>query len=78
MAKQKGIDLANVEATGRDGRVLKEDILKFLEKSTQSVLHGKSHKEETHKPSIERPQVFTEDKTIKLTAIQKAMFRTMT
>jgi 2-oxoisovalerate dehydrogenase E2 component (dihydrolipoyl transacylase) len=62
LAKEYKIDLSSVKGTGKAGRILKEDILKYLEKGavhevSREVLH---------------------DKTEPIKGFQKAMFKTMT
>lgn len=67
IAKQKGIDISTISATGRDGRVLKEDLLRHLERP--------SHVTPPSRPDI---QLSAEDKVLKLSPLQKAMFKSMT
>jgi pyruvate/2-oxoglutarate dehydrogenase complex dihydrolipoamide acyltransferase (E2) component len=42
IAAEHGIDLSQVEGTGRDGRVRKQDVLAFLESASQPPLHIES------------------------------------
>ncbi|CAG9311675.1 unnamed protein product [Blepharisma stoltei] len=67
LAKQKGIDISTIPSTGRDGRVLKEDLLRYLE-------------EPSHVSPPVRPQIAVEaqDKVSKLSGLQKGMCKTMT
>jgi 2-oxoisovalerate dehydrogenase E2 component (dihydrolipoyl transacylase) len=62
LAKEYKIDLSSVKGTGKAGRILKEDILKYLEKGA------------VHEVSRE----VSHDKTEPIKGFQKAMFKTMT
>ncbi|KAI9476267.1 MAG: 2-oxoacid dehydrogenases acyltransferase-domain-containing protein [Benjaminiella poitrasii] len=65
LAKEKGIDLTNLKGSGKDGRILKEDILDKTEKVVTQATAG----------SISHQQGAT---ISPLTMIQKAMFKSMT
>jgi 2-oxoisovalerate dehydrogenase E2 component (dihydrolipoyl transacylase) len=67
IAKEHKVDLKLVVPTGPKGRVLKGDILQYVEQ----VKNGTS-------PSVAVPSPTAQDKTVPLTAIQKAMFKSMT
>ncbi|XP_045465292.1 lipoamide acyltransferase component of branched-chain alpha-keto acid dehydrogenase complex, mitochondrial isoform X2 [Harmonia axyridis] len=66
LARQYKIDLRNVKGTGKNSRILKEDILRFLDKPQET-----DHKEINKNP-------YSEEEIIKLKGFQKAMFQTMT
>ncbi|VDP88118.1 unnamed protein product [Echinostoma caproni] len=83
LEEKLAINLAEVVGTGKDGRIMKEDILNFLK--TRSS--GDSVKEASPKPcvsvpppSVVRPTVVPsgEDRVVQLSAIQRAMRVTMT
>ncbi|CAG9315595.1 unnamed protein product [Blepharisma stoltei] len=69
LAKQKGIDISTIPSTGKDGRVLKEDLLRYLE--------GPSHVTPPVRPATVA-SVEAKDKVVKLSPIQKGMFKAMT
>ncbi|KAI9363058.1 2-oxoacid dehydrogenases acyltransferase-domain-containing protein [Pilaira anomala] len=70
LAKQKGIDINSVVGTGKDGRVIKEDILSFgATKEKESI--------SSSEPVIGSAGK-TEGRTDALNMIQKAMFKSMT
>ncbi|KAJ3107266.1 hypothetical protein HDU96_007955 [Phlyctochytrium bullatum] len=75
LAKEKGIDLAKVTGTGRNGRILKEDVLNYVSGSTEPV---STSKPVAPAPSPKAPTASAEATTVPLTAIQKAMFKQMT
>ena len=62
--------------TGRDGRVLKEDVHKFAATRDRSLAIGDGHSQQTKRPSVdEGPQ---RESKIALTPVQSAMFKAMT
>lgn len=73
LLKTHGVDILEVNGTGKDGRVLKEDVLKFVEtRSTQPA---------TAPTSITQPITPDSKQTesvMNLTPIQSSMFKTMT
>lgn len=82
LAKEKGIDLASVVGTGKDGRVLKEDVLSF---GTVSEKQGKKKRvtgcifhadlQNLEAVSVDADSSGTSES---LSMIQKAMFKSMT
>ncbi|GLJ10851.1 hypothetical protein SUGI_0136580 [Cryptomeria japonica] len=92
MAKEYGINLEDIPGTGKDGRVLKEDVLKYVTKQ-ESVWNNFSHishpsqtseakvmnlkpADESSNQHITAHQVY-EDKTILLRGFQRTMVKTM-
>lgn len=66
LAKENKIDLSRIEGTGKNGRILKDDILKYLN-TTPSSIGTPSSKVPAESFNIEPIKGFT-----------KAMFNTMT
>ncbi|XP_076260983.1 dihydrolipoamide branched chain transacylase E2 [Rhynchophorus ferrugineus] len=64
LAKEHKIDLTKVKGTGKDGRIIKEDVLKYLEVPKSKELENAS--------------VQTIDNVVPLKGFTKAMFKTMT
>lgn len=73
LLKEHGLDIADVTGSGRDGRVLKDDVYKHLESS-------KSAPPSVSSPVLERPKIDSKqtETTQHLTPIQSAMFKSMT
>ncbi|XP_078493185.1 LOW QUALITY PROTEIN: lipoamide acyltransferase component of branched-chain alpha-keto acid dehydrogenase complex, mitochondrial [Ciona intestinalis] len=71
LAKEHGVDLNDIEGSGKDGRVVKEDILEFIEQPEATVTSSSP----TMMSSM--PTVMSQDKTEKLKGIRKAMVRSM-
>ncbi|KAE9602165.1 hypothetical protein Lal_00049562 [Lupinus albus] len=87
LAKQHGIDINEVCGSGKDGRVLKEDVLSFvinkgIIKNPSSVLHA-DYEEEPHGEEGYNSFVATkyespsEDRIIPLRGYQRAMVKSM-
>ncbi|KAH7035307.1 2-oxoacid dehydrogenases acyltransferase-domain-containing protein [Microdochium trichocladiopsis] len=79
LLKQHEIDIAVVDGTGKDGRVLKEDIYKFLEEGSSSSSNqapsAASSSSSRAPPASTTEQVET---PVALTNIQTQMFKAMT
>ncbi|XXG94648.1 Mitochondrial ATPase complex subunit atp10 [Hypoxylon texense] len=76
LSKELNVDIMEIEGTGKDGRVLKEDIYKFVERRdspSQSAQPTSPFSATT--PSDTEKQVET---TVQLTNTQQQMFKTMT
>uniref|UniRef100_A0A8P4KSA8 Dihydrolipoamide acetyltransferase component of pyruvate dehydrogenase complex n=1 Tax=Dicentrarchus labrax TaxID=13489 RepID=A0A8P4KSA8_DICLA len=86
LAMENNIKLSEVVGTGRDGRILKEDILNFLAKQTGAILPPTLFQEiQTPAPTpaavaaAAQPAIFTgKDVTEPLKGFHKAMVKTMT
>ncbi|XP_010375537.1 lipoamide acyltransferase component of branched-chain alpha-keto acid dehydrogenase complex, mitochondrial isoform X3 [Rhinopithecus roxellana] len=88
LAMENNIKLSEVVGSGKDGRILKEDILNYLEKQTGAILPPSPKAEIMPPPPkpkdmtipipVSKPPVFTgKDKTEPIKGFQKAMVKTM-
>ncbi|KAL3318817.1 hypothetical protein Ciccas_002517 [Cichlidogyrus casuarinus] len=64
LAAENNLDLNQITATGKDGRILKEDLLNFLSKGPSQAVPVYSEN--------------NEDRIVAITGIKKVMFKTMT
>ncbi|GAA6101190.1 lipoamide acyltransferase component of branched-chain alpha-keto acid dehydrogenase complex, mitochondrial-like isoform X2 [Tachysurus ichikawai] len=92
LAMENNVKLSEVVGTGKDSRILKEDILNFLAKQTGAILPyddvkvplapaapAKVEKAALHPtPTVPRPVFTGKDRTEPLNGFQKAMLKTMT
>ncbi|KAL7319637.1 hypothetical protein PS15m_002755 [Mucor circinelloides] len=69
LAKDKGIEISSVTGTGKDGRILKEDILNFGSKQETSNQES---------VGVDDPATTTTTTSQSLSMVQKAMFKSMT
>lgn len=74
IAKENNVDLSLVKATGPQGRILKGDVLEYIENGAVII----SKTEESPISVSYKHSIYEEDKIISLSPIQKAMFKTMT
>jgi 2-oxoisovalerate dehydrogenase E2 component (dihydrolipoyl transacylase) len=76
MLKQNGLDISEIKGTGRDGRVLKEDIQRHLEKPKEpQQTASKLQYQPPSSPALDAKQEETQQS---LSPVQSAMFKTMT
>ncbi|PNJ55256.1 DBT isoform 3 [Pongo abelii] len=88
LAMENNIKLSEVVGSGKDGRILKEDILNYLEKQTGAILPPSPKVEIMPPPPkpkdmtvpipVSKPPILTgKDKTEPIKGFQKAMVKTM-
>lgn len=70
LLKEHNLAIEDITGTGKDGRVMKEDVFKHLEEASQ-----RSSASSISKPEIDAKQTETAQK---LTPVQSAMFKSMT
>ncbi|OQD72486.1 hypothetical protein PENDEC_c021G04518 [Penicillium decumbens] len=75
LLKTHGVDILHVNGTGKDGRVMKEDVLKFVQKrdSPTGALSTTPSA-----PSSITPDTRQSETVTNLTPVQSSMFKTMT
>jgi 2-oxoisovalerate dehydrogenase E2 component (dihydrolipoyl transacylase) len=73
LLKEHDLAIEDIIGTGKDGRVLKEDVFKHLEERSQQSMVGSTSS--ISKPAIDAKQTETAQK---LTPVQSAMFKSMT
>ncbi|KAI9691784.1 MAG: hypothetical protein M1822_007856 [Bathelium mastoideum] len=72
LSKELNVNIADVQGTGKDGRVLKEDLQKFAASRDQSPSASPSP---IHNPEHSSA---SGDRTVSLSPVQNGMFKTMT
>ncbi|KAI3475144.1 hypothetical protein L1887_63505 [Cichorium endivia] len=75
VSREHKVDLSQVQGTGRDGRITKEDVLNFVQRGSQSAQPSASSPSPT--PSAPVSAGGTTE-LIDLTPVQRAMFKAMT
>lgn len=84
MLREHKVDIRDVKGTGKDGRVLKEDVLNFLEGKKEQkkapVATRPAEKEKQQAPTVARHHmVFQPSKrTVQMKNFEKGMQKTMT
>lgn len=81
ISKELNIDISFVKGTGKDGRVLKEDVLAFHAsggKTPTSSSSTSNTQSTTSQPQKQPQQPLLEETIVPLTPIQNQMFKTMT
>ncbi len=73
--KAQGVNIADVRGTGKDDRVLKEDVYKFVAARDDKLSKPFQASAGRRDPGTDQAQV---EKTIALTPVQSQMFKTMT
>ncbi|KAK6335286.1 hypothetical protein TWF718_010719 [Orbilia javanica] len=76
LIKERGIDITKINGTGKDGRVLKEDVERYVEEPTESSTSS-SPSAPSARPRTPQTESL-EEQTVSLTPIQSMMFKTMT
>lgn len=78
LLKEQGVSIADVRGTGRDGRVLKEDIYSFVAGRESQFSRPPQPSQPSTAPQDPNADQAQVEKTITLTPIQSQMFKTMT
>lgn len=74
MVKEHNLKIEDIEGTGKEGRVLKEDVQRHAQAATQAV--STPSQSSTAAPPISQPLL--EDRVQPLTPVQSGMFKQMT
>ncbi|BGO96011.1 hypothetical protein NBRC10512v2_007720 [Rhodotorula toruloides] len=74
-AREHNVDLASIAGTGRDGRVTKEDIWKFVSEGASAA--SPAPKQASAPTATSAPAAPAESTTIPLNSTRKAMYRAM-
>lgn len=78
LTREKGVHIEEIQGTGKDGRVTKEDVQHFVSSRTQghqTALDPSMAPENDTNPSMTNSGLFTD--TIPITGVRKAMFKAM-
>ena len=78
IARENNIDLNVVPSTGKDGRVLKHDILNFIEGGMKPKTSTISDVPVAAPPSINKTSYQLEDREVPIRGIKKIMVKSMT
>eukprot|EP00027_Filamoeba_sp_ATCC50430_P006869 CAMPEP_0168564316 /NCGR_PEP_ID=MMETSP0413-20121227/13177_1 /TAXON_ID=136452 /ORGANISM="Filamoeba nolandi, Strain NC-AS-23-1" /LENGTH=506 /DNA_ID=CAMNT_0008595973 /DNA_START=43 /DNA_END=1560 /DNA_ORIENTATION=- len=79
LARKHNLDLRQIQPSGRDGRVLKEDVIKFVESGgqPQPVAAKAAPSTPAAPPSVTIPPPLAEDRVITLSGYSRIMAKTM-
>ncbi|KAH6695145.1 2-oxoacid dehydrogenases acyltransferase-domain-containing protein [Plectosphaerella plurivora] len=71
LLREHGVNISDVQGTGKDGRILKHDVVKHVEEHAQRV---------TQAPTLSRaiPEGASDDQRVPLSPVQSKMFESMT
>lgn len=81
LTKEHGLDISDIRGSGKDGRVLKEDVQKHMSKPTstnQPTISGSGSAAAAPVPVVGSSSSSTSSRQVPLTPVQNAMFKTMT
>ena len=80
LMKELNVNITDIEGTGRDGRVTKEDVHRFVSQQTQqqSEVESSSTASASTSASTSTPSTATQDQKLPLTPVQTQMFKVMT
>ncbi|KAJ1547476.1 hypothetical protein HK096_002726 [Nowakowskiella sp. JEL0078] len=78
LAKENSVDLSKIKATGKNGRISKEDILSFISTSKISSQEQSSVDTKPKSTSNTKIETIQDNKIVPLTGLQRAMFKQMT
>lgn len=78
LAANHNVDLTQVIATGKHGRILKEDLLAHLEHNESSTIPNRPQDKKLASTSLPAQNVGQTHQSVTLTSIQRAMTKTMT
>ncbi len=75
MTREHNVSIEDIPGTGKDGRVLKEDVTRYVSGQSQQEPQQQSTSTSTPAPP---PAATREDKKVQLSPVQSQMFKTMT
>jgi len=81
LAQEMKVDLKKVKATGKGGRITKDDVLKYAQAAKETPAEptpAPTHAPAPATPKQAAPTVLEQDKIIKLSGMRKAMTKSMT
>ena len=78
LMKELDVKILDVEGTGRDGRVTKEDVHRFVSQKTQQQSEVESSSPSAVSASTSTPSTANQDQKLPLTPVQTQMFKIMT